>query len=242
MTMRLPTSSTLWVLPALLLLALGAGPATAQGRLAFDAEVHDFGRLAEADAPQYTFRFTNVGDAPLRLARVEAACGCTTPSWTTDAVPPGGVGEVVVAFDPDGRAGPFEKGVLVVAGEGEPVTLRIRGTVVPAFAAGGAVMGALTFDRAEADVVTETGGGQAAFQYVNTGRRPLRVERVDGPEGVRVVFPERPVFPDHAAGLFAIIEPGAPTAFDLEVHTTDAEAPVKRLAVRLVPPRPRDGR
>ena len=229
--------------PAPLLVALGlalvlADVGAAQGRLTFETEAHDFGRIDEGALATWTFRFTNTGAAPLRLARVEAACGCTTPSWTEVPVPPGGAGEVVVAFDPEGRAGPFEKAVAVAPEGAEPATLRIRGTVVPAYVAGGAAQGLLTFDRARADVVTETGGGQASFRYVNTGRRPVRVERVEGPEGVRVVFPERPLFPDHAAGLFVIVEAGAPSEFDLDIHTTDAEAPVKRLAVRMVPPRP----
>ena len=226
-------------LPApLLLLVLLAAPAAAQGRLAFDAETHDFGRIDEAEAARHTFRFTNDGAAPLRLTRVEATCGCTTPAWTTGAVPPGGAGEVEVAFDPAGRAGPFEKTVFVAAEGAESVTLRVAGTVVPAFVAGGVAQGAFTFDRDRVDAVAEGGAAQASFRFANTGDRPVRVERVDAPAGVEVVFPERPVFPDQTAGLFVIAEGAAPDEIALDLWTTDAERPVKRLTVRVVAPRP----
>ena len=78
--------------------------------------IHDFGAIAEADGPaDHTFRFTNAGDAPLQLTEVHAACGCTTPDWTSEAVAPGATGEVCVVYDPDGRPGDFEKTVSVVA-------------------------------------------------------------------------------------------------------------------------------
>ena len=225
--------------PALVLLAaLAALPVAAQGRLAFESPSHDFGRLGEGEPARHTFRFMNDGAAPLRLTRVEAACGCTTPSWTDTAVPAGGAGEVEVVFDPAGRAGPFEKTVFVAAEGAEPVTLRVAGTVVPAFVAGGVAHGALTFDRDRADAVAEGGAAQASFRFANTSARPVRVERVDAPAGVEVVFPERPVFPDQTAGLFVIVGGATPGEIALDVVTTDADEPVKRLVVRVLPPRP----
>ncbi|MDT7857864.1 DUF1573 domain-containing protein [Rubrivirga sp. S365] len=243
--MRLPT--------LLAVLLVTAGAAAAQGRLAVDAPTHDFGRIAEAEAAQHTFRFTNAGDAPLRLTRVEAACGCTTPSWTDTAVPPGGEGQVEVAFDPEGRSGPFEKTVYVVAEGADPaaLTLRIAGTVVPSFVAGGVAQGSLTFERDRVEVASEGGAAQAAgaqpaeaqtsFRFANTGERPIRIERVEAPAGVDVVFPERPVFPDQTGGLFVTVPAGSPADVELVLHTTDADVPVKRLALRVGPPRPAGG-
>ena len=226
-------------LPApLFALVLFAGAASAQGQLAFESEAHDFGRLAEAEPATWTFRFTNAGDAPLRLTRVDAACGCTTPSWTDTPVPPGGAGTVEVVFDPEGRAGPFQKTVFVAAEGAEPVTLRIAGTVVPSFVEGGVAMGALTFDRDRADAVAEGDAAQASFRFANTGARPVRVERVDAPAGVEVVFPETPVFPDQTGGLFVIVGDVSLDEVALDVVTTDAAMPVKRVTVRVVPPRP----
>ena len=241
--LRFPAPTPLTLIGVSLLVAL-AGPAAAQGVAVFDAPAHDFGRLGEADVARHAFTFTNAGDAPLQLTHVEAACGCTTPSWSTDPVPPGGAGWVEVAFDPEGQAGPFERAVHVVADGAEPsaATLRISGTVVPTFVTNGVALGALTFERDRAEAVVEGGAAQASFRFANTGDRPVRIERVEATApGVEVVFPERPVFADGTGGLFVIAEGVGPGEIGLDVHTTDAEEPVKRLVVRLLPPRPAGG-
>ena len=229
--------------PLLLLLALLVSlPGQAQARLVFEAPVHDFGAIAEADGPaSQAFRFTNAGDAPLRLTEVHAACGCTTPDWTSEAVAPGASGEVRVVYDPAGRPGDFEKTVSVVADGAEPsaVTLRITGVVRPALADTGARIGSLAFDHLEADGGVAPLGEplQAAFQFANAGDRPVRIERVEAPEGVEVAAPPRPFFPDHLGGLFVSIADPAALAVDgavsveLVLHTTDADEPVKRVRV-----------
>lgn len=238
-------------LPLLALLGgLLAAPSLAQPRLAFEDLALDLGPIAEADGPvERTFRFTNDGDAPLRLTEVHAACGCTTPSWTSEIVAPGAAGEVTVAYDPAGRPGDFEKTVSVVAADAEPsaVTLRITGVVRPALADTGARLGSLAFDRLQADGGEAPLGEplQAAFQFANAGDRPIRIERVEAPPGVDVSAPTRPVFPDHLGGLFvSIADPGAlavdgAVSEEIVLHTTDRDEPVKRVRVvgRVGPPR-----
>jgi len=229
-----------------LLLALLAASASAQGRLAFEAETLDLGRIAEADGPvERTFRFTNAGDQPLRLTSVEASCGCTTPSWTEGAVAPGAAGEIRVAYDPAGRPGDFEKAVFVRAEGAEPsaVTLRVEGAVRPTLADAGERVGSLAFDTLVADVGERPAEGdpavQTAFQFANAGDRPVRIDSVSAPEGVRIVFPERPIFPDDLGGLFVMAETwrvsrltsGHGFEIDLVVHTTDAAEPDKPLRV-----------
>ncbi|PAP76731.1 DUF1573 domain-containing protein [Rubrivirga marina] len=234
----------------LLLLALLAASASAQGRLAFDAEILDLGRIAEADGPvERTFRFTNAGDQPVRLTSVEASCGCTTPSWTEDAVAPGEEGVIRVAYDPAGRPGDFEKAVFVQAEGAEPnaVTLRVEGVVRPALADAGERIGSLAFNHTTADAGVAPAGEplQTAFQFANAGAGPVRIERVDAPEGVEVASPSRPIFPDGLGGLFvsvadpAVLAEADAVAFEIVLHTTDAEAPVKRVTVtgRVGPPR-----
>ena len=234
----------------LLVLALLATSASAQGRLTFEAETLDLGRIAEADGPaERTFRFTNAGDQPLRLTSVEASCGCTTPSWTEGAVAPGGAGEIRVAYDPAGRPGDFEKAVFVQAEGAEPraVTLRIEGVVRPALADDGERIGSLAFNHTTADAGVAPLGEplQTAFQFANAGAAPVRIERVEAPAGVEVASPSRPVFPDGLGGLFvnvadpATLAEADAVAFDLVLHTTDADEPVKRVRVvgRVGPPR-----
>ena len=222
-------------LALLALLAVAASPASAQ--LAFEAERHDFGTVDEGDVATHTFRFTNTGGVPVSLSEVVASCGCTTPSYTTAPVAPGASGEVVVAYASAGRPGPFEKRIRVEAEGAAPVTLRIAGVVVPAFARSGVRLGPLTFDRQTADVGEVRPGQavQAPFRFLNADGRPVRVERVAAPEGVEVAFPDRPVFPGATGGLFVSVEDAAPLAgagggpftVELEVWTAGAAEPAR---------------
>ena len=132
-------------------------------------------------------------------------------------------------FDPEGRAGPFEKAVHVVAEGAEPgaLTLRITGTVVPAFVADGVALGALTFDRARVEVVLEGGAAQASFRFVNAGRAagPHRARRGVGAGAWTWCSPSGPCSPDQTGGLFVIAEGTAPAEVGLDVYTTDPDAP-----------------
>ncbi|MDR1056861.1 MAG: DUF1573 domain-containing protein [Prevotellaceae bacterium] len=100
--------------------------------IAFDKLVHDFGTIIEADGETSAiFTFTNLGNKPLVLKKVSASCGCTTPEWIKEPIPPGGMGFIRATYNPLGRVAPFEK-TLTVESNGEPnnVILQIKGLVV----------------------------------------------------------------------------------------------------------------
>ncbi len=99
----------------------------------FTENSHDFGQVPEQDGPvRHTFEFTNTGEVPVQILGVKAACGCTTPSWTKEAIAPGEKGLVMAEYDPTNRPGVFNK-TLTVNTSAEPsvVILNIRGTVKP---------------------------------------------------------------------------------------------------------------
>lgn len=214
------------------------------GRLTFDAEAHAFGSFREGEPAEVTFRFTNTGTEPVTLADVQASCGCTTPRYTTDPVAPGGTGEIVVAYDSNGRPGPFEKTITLAADGATPrvTTLRISGTVVADFAGGGVAQGNLTFDADlwDAAEVPAGSGLTHAFQFQNNGAAPVRITAVrTTPEGVEVSFPDRPVFTDDVAALMVIVDdvsaiarPNGRFQVALSVETTDPVQPVKSLLLR----------
>ena len=98
-------------------------------KIDFDKEVHDFGTVAQHDPTQTVFTFTNTSEKDVKLGNVKASCGCTTPSYTTEAVKPGETGEINVKYN-SARVGAFNKSVTVYYdGSDKPVVLRIKGTV-----------------------------------------------------------------------------------------------------------------
>ncbi|MEM1043747.1 MAG: DUF1573 domain-containing protein [Bacteroidota bacterium] len=223
--------------PLILLAALAlAAPASAQ--LAFTATTHDFGVLQEGEAPTYTFAFENEGRAPLTLTAVRPSCGCTTPSFTTEAVAPGGTGEIVVAYDSEGRPGPFRKSVRVTAeagGETLAETLYITGTVEREAITDGVAEGNLLFDTDAVDLGPVPADRQTThvFRMQHTGTRPIRIaEAKSVPEGLRIAYPNTPIFAGDLVPLRVTLRAGSPAGdFDYAiVLTTDDEAqPTKSL-------------
>lgn len=99
----------------------------------FERTAHDFGKIYEQGGPAtYQFKFKNVSAQPVTISRVNASCGCTTPDWTKESIPPGGEGFIKAEYNPLGRPGPFEK-YLIVQLENAPgnVELMIKGEVLP---------------------------------------------------------------------------------------------------------------
>jgi uncharacterized cupredoxin-like copper-binding protein len=76
---------------------------------------HDFGTIKQKEVVTKVFKFTNTGKADLKITDIKVSCGCTTPSYTKEAVAPGATGEVTVQFDSEGKCGAQNKTVTVLA-------------------------------------------------------------------------------------------------------------------------------
>lgn len=84
------------------------------GSIKFEKQVHEFGSFKEEAGPQkYRFQFSNVGLGVIKIDRVQAGCGCTTPDWSKEEVPAGKTGFVEAEYNPAGRPGKFDKGLTV---------------------------------------------------------------------------------------------------------------------------------
>ncbi len=64
----------------------------------FEERVIDFGLVKKGEKREYTYRFTNMGEAPLRISIV-SACDCTTATYEEEPVLPGDKGEINIVFD-----------------------------------------------------------------------------------------------------------------------------------------------
>ena len=98
----------------------------------FEIKTYDFGKINEADGnATYVFSFTNKGNVPLVVSRVQASCGCTTPTWTKEPIEPGKKGSITVTYNPAGRPGVFTKSITVYSNATEEQTsLLIKGEVI----------------------------------------------------------------------------------------------------------------
>lgn len=94
----------------------------------FKTEIHDFGTIQEGPTADYEFVFENTGSEPVVLDRVQASCGCTTPTHTKEPVLPNKSGTIKASYNTQGRPGPFTKTITVFSNKGTKV-LTIKGTV-----------------------------------------------------------------------------------------------------------------
>jgi len=98
----------------------------------FERTEYDFGQIKEGDKVNYTYKFTNNGQAPLIIQSVQASCGCTAPDWSKEPVAVGATGFVKVEFDSNGKQGIQNKVVTVNANTWpKSLILRFKAQVNP---------------------------------------------------------------------------------------------------------------
>jgi hypothetical protein len=95
----------------------------------FEKTTHDFGLIKYDGDGTCEFTFKNIGKEPLLLTRVQATCGCTTPTWPKEPIKPGDKGTIVVKYNTK-IPNSFTKSIRVYSNaKTSVVTLTIKGTV-----------------------------------------------------------------------------------------------------------------
>ena len=101
----------------MMLLVMSIGYAYAQGKadIKFEQTTHNFGTFSEnSPVVSYTFKFTNVGDAPLVIHQAVASCGCTRSRIFTRTDSTGKDWNSEVTYNGTGRyPGHFKKSITL---------------------------------------------------------------------------------------------------------------------------------
>ncbi len=91
-------------------------PDTARGaELTLAENTYNFGDVPRKGGDLVReFPFTNTGDAPLVVMRIETSCSCIKASFSKRPIAPGGSGVIRITYEPHkGQAGNFSKMVLI---------------------------------------------------------------------------------------------------------------------------------
>jgi len=72
-------------------------------KITFENVVHNFGHIGAGSSNPCEFKFTNTGDALLKIKRVQSTCGCTVATLSKKEYAPGESGTVQVTY----RAGKY---------------------------------------------------------------------------------------------------------------------------------------
>ena len=104
----------------------GVGP-----RMQFASTVYDFGKVISGKPVEYSFIFTNTGDAMLEISGVYPSCHCTMAGPWSKQVEPGRTGMIPLVFDSSRNNGPVAKTASVICNDRSrpQIMLLIKGTV-----------------------------------------------------------------------------------------------------------------
>lgn len=96
-----PALACFVLVPCIVLLLRPFGTTTApRAALRFRSLAHDFGNVPRGTVLTHTFEFTNVGDIPITVDRVQGSCGClAAPEIPQGVVAPGQGSRIVVSID-----------------------------------------------------------------------------------------------------------------------------------------------
>ena len=78
----------------------------------------------------FSFEFKNDSKTPAIIQGVQTSCGCTTANKPEAPIKPGKKSEISVKYDTK-RVGQFTKTITITSNVSEPITLTIKGTVLP---------------------------------------------------------------------------------------------------------------
>lgn len=110
-------------------LPLVAGAETA--RIEVENQTLRFGTVAQGEKVEQVFRFTNTGDALLKIEKVRSSCGCTAALLANRELQPEETGELLATFDSTRFQGPVVKTIYLYTNDPlqKVVQFHLRGEV-----------------------------------------------------------------------------------------------------------------
>jgi hypothetical protein len=194
---------------------------------AIEPAVVDMGELVPGQPVSRTVTIVNRADVPITVVSAQASCGCTTPTWPRDPIPPGGRAEAQVTVEVgDSQGERLSKQVMFLVDVTAPAELAVIGTV------GNFVSCAPRTLDAPADDVAAPAPSEVVLESLDG--TAFRVDEVDPPIGA-------PASKDRLARHVVAVDWSAWRASDRPMHlaiaTDHPKAPVfgvvlKRAIVR----------
>lgn len=100
-------------------------------KMVFEQPIFEFDTVKEGEIVTHSFKFKNTGPVPLLISDAKSSCGCTVPEWPTEAIEPGGTGEITAKFNTTHKMGGQNKAVRIFANiYPGPAVVNIKGFVL----------------------------------------------------------------------------------------------------------------
>ena len=174
----------IYLLIVSLLCTITAYSQTAESALKFTTQSYDFGHIREDGGEvKSLFTATNNSDSNIYVTSVTTSCGCTTASYSKDAIAPHASFEIAVQFNPYNRPGRIDKHIFVTTSDSEQViTLQLKGYVqerertvdeLYPFDMGGGLRLRSNFHAF--GYIEQGNSAEEHIGYINTSPSPLRI-------------------------------------------------------------------
>lgn len=216
--------------------------------LQFREEIHDFGYIDQNSGPAvYQFDFTNISNRPIHILGVQASCGCTTPDWTKEPIPPGKNGFIQASFNPKGRPGFFNKSLTVTTDfDSNPLILQIKGQVSTDETKGGnadvefrSKMGnwslkSTSFNLGKVFIKDEFAAKE--FPFMNTGQNQVTFQKSVTPNYIKVDVIPKTLNPGEKGKIRISYNGKQKNSYgfqsdNIQLYTDDALQPMKSFSI-----------
>jgi len=99
-------------------------------KITWEKESFVLGEIPQNIPVTVKYVFTNTGNAPLIISKVEPACDCTAAEWQKTPIMPGQKSEIIIEFNAESK-GKFSKSAVVTSNaKPSESTILFTGTVV----------------------------------------------------------------------------------------------------------------
>jgi Protein of unknown function (DUF1573) len=119
---------TLFALATSFLVAGAQNTTVPEDALQLKQTEHDFTKIPQGKPVYCFFDIVNTGKTELKLDKVQASCGCTTPEWSHDPIAPGATAQIKVGYNASAE-GYFEKTITITYNTTQTKQVKIKGTV-----------------------------------------------------------------------------------------------------------------
>ena len=187
----------------------------------------DFGERRTGELVEVEYRIRNQGTSPLRIHKIRASCGCTTPKIKELRIPPGETAALPIGINLKGRVGPQQQRVNLYTNDpGSPlVTLRLTGHSVPRILVDPITLnlGMVDPEKPEPGTITLKSTQDLPFEItrITSKRDRLNTEIERSPDGLSSSIH---VIPTHTSGQGQFTE-------TLIVDTSDPDVQAQRILV-----------
>ncbi len=167
-------------------------PSSKRGR--FLETVYDLGRVTPYSGTLVAqFAAVNESNTRIRILRMIPDCGCARTEYVASPIEPMHAAVCSVHFDPSGKLGKVEVGVLAAFDDDpdRPVQLRIRCDVVDVVT--------ITPRSLDLGAFSDELGAAATVEVRNMSDESVMVQLHESPDQLNITFPDGPVAPPNAS-------------------------------------------